>query len=118
MIDRHGSRGDLHEQLRQRLERQNVIQHAQHHDHDRAEQNAADLAVDVGEDERREQKRDENGKPSETGNGRLVHPAVVLRHIDRADAVGQALDQRRGEEGDGGGSGERDQHLQCKLRRQ
>ena len=93
--DRDARRGDLHEQLRQRLERHDIVQHAEDHDHDRAEQDALHLPVDLREDEHGEQERQKNGQTAHPGDRHLVHAPVVLRHIDRADLARQRLDQRR-----------------------
>ena len=116
VVDGHGRRRDLHKKLGERLERQNIVQHAEHHDHDGAEQNAADGPVNVGEDQNGQQERDENGKSSETWNGRLVHPAVILRYVDRADLIGKALDHRRRQKGYDGRDSQRGQHFKRKLR--
>ena len=93
--DRDARRGDLHEQLRQRLERHDIVQHAEDHDHDRAEQDALHLPVDLREDEHGEQERQKNGQTAHPGDRHLVHAPVILRHIDRADLARQRLDQRR-----------------------
>ncbi len=87
--------GDLDKQLRQRLERHDIVQNAENDDHDGAEQNALHLPVDVCENENREQERQENGQTAHAGNGDLVHTAVILGHVDRTDLAGQRLDHRR-----------------------
>ena len=46
--------GDLDKQLRQRLERHDIVQNAENDDHDGAEQNALHLPVDVRKDENRQ----------------------------------------------------------------
>ncbi len=46
--------GDLDKQLRQRLERHDIVQNAENNDHDGAEQNALHLPVDVRKDENRQ----------------------------------------------------------------
>jgi hypothetical protein len=69
----HGDarRRDLHEQLGQRLERHDVVQHAQDDDHHGAEQNALHRAVDLGEDQHGEQKREKMASPPRRGIGTL-----------------------------------------------
>ena len=46
--------GNLDKQLRQRLERHDIVQNAENNDHDGAEQNALHLPVDVRKDENRQ----------------------------------------------------------------
>ena len=96
MIHGNARSQNLHDELRQRLERQHIVQRAEHHDDDRTEQNALKLAVNVGKDQRRKQERQKNRKSPKAWDGYLVHPAAVLRHVDRADLVGKRFDERGG----------------------
>ena len=94
-LDGDARGGDLDKQLRQRLERHDIVQHAEDHDHDRAEQDALHLPVDLRKDQHRKKKRQKNGKPAQPRNRHLVHAPVVLRHVDGADLVGKVFDHRR-----------------------
>ena len=75
MIDRNAGSQDLHDELRQGVQRHDIVHHAQHDDHRRAKQNSLHLPVDVRKDQSRQQKRQKDGKAAQTRNRHLVHAA-------------------------------------------
>ena len=95
MIDRNAGSQDLHDELRQGVQRHDIVHHAQHDDHRRAKQNSLHLPVNVRKDQSRQQKRQKDGKAAQTRNRHLVHAPVILRHVDRAYLVGEAFHHRR-----------------------
>jgi len=111
VIDRHSGRRNLHKQLRQRLERHDIIQHAQNHDHDGAEQNALHRAVDLGENQDRKQKREKDCEAAQARNRHLVHPPVVFRDIDGSHFIGKGFDHRCGKKRHDRRDPHRQQHI-------
>ena len=95
MVDRNAGRQNLHNELRQGVQRHDIVHHAQHDDHRRPKQNSLHLPVDVREDQNRQQKRQKDSKAAQTRNRHLVHAPVVLWNVDGADFISKAFDHRR-----------------------
>ena len=50
--------------------------------------------VDLDEQQHAHDKAEEDREAAETRYGLFVHAAVVLRHVDRADLIGEGLHHR------------------------
>ena len=113
----HGDerRKDLHAELEVRPQRGHIVHHAQHDDDRRAEQNTLHLVIDLDEQEHTHDKAKEDGKAAKARHRFFVHPAVVLRHVDRADLVGEGFDHRAHQEADDEGAQQRRAHAQQQL---
>ena len=97
VVNRDQRREDLHEELEPRAQRRDVVHHAEHDDDDRALQNAAQLPVDGDKDQQAHDKAEEDREAAEARHRLFVHAPVVLRHVDRADLIGERLYQRADE---------------------
>ena len=109
-------RNNLHGKFRQGIERQDIVKNAEHDDDRRTEQDAAQLTVDPGKAQHRDNEREEDGEAAHARDGDLVHAALVLRHIHRADALRQPLDERRDRKGQRRRHDERQQDLDNEIR--
>ena len=74
----HGDNGrnDLHGKFRQGIERQDIVQNAEHDDDRRAEQDAAQLTVDPGKAQHRDKEREEDGEAAHARDGFSVDAAL------------------------------------------
>ena len=57
-------RADLHEEFELRAQRRHIVHHAEHHDDDRAEQDALHLVVDVDKEQDADHEAEEDRKPA------------------------------------------------------
>ena len=111
-------RCDLHAEFRQGRQGQNVVHHAQDHDDDRAQKNTLQLGahVQILEDQDADDEAQEDSKAAHSGNGDMVHPALVLGDVHSADLFRQHLDQRRQRAGNHSGADQCQTDLQQKIR--
>ena len=93
---RHQGGADLDEELQLGAQGVDIIKNAQHNDNGSSQQHPAHGRGKIQKDQHAEQEAQINGKSAHPGNGVIVHPAVVLRHVHRAHFKGQALDHRCG----------------------
>ena len=108
-LQHHKNRSkDLHKEFQQRVQGYDVVQHAQNHDNDRAQQDSPNLRVNFGKNQHARQKGDKNRKPAHPGNRCVVHPSVVRRDIDCSHLLRELFDQRRN------GKGQHCRSQQCK----
>ena len=105
MEDGDQSRPDLHQQLGQGGQGEDVVEDAQDDDDDPAHQHPPQLGGEGEEEQHAEQEAEKDGQPPHAGDGVVVHPAAVLGDVHRPHPEGQGADHRRGEQGhQGGGS--------------
>ena len=104
--------GDLDHEFQHGGQGHDVVHHPQDHDDDGAQEDALHLAVpppDAAQDEDADHKANEDGQAPQAGDGDLVHPAGVLRHVHRPHLVGegfyhgghQEADDQRRQKGEG-----------------
>ena len=93
---KHGDerRKDLHAELEVCPQRGHVVHHTEHDDDGRAEQDALHLVIHLDKEQHAHHKSEEDRQTAEARHGLFVHAAVVLRHVDRADLIGEGLHHR------------------------
>ena len=75
-----------------------IVYRAHDDDYQRAQQNAEHRRRHVDKYEQRQHKADEYGKSAHAGDRVVMHTALVLRDVYRADLFSKALDRRRHQE--------------------
>ena len=111
--DRDRRRADLAEQLRQRRQAAHVVDHADRGDRRGAEQDRAGLAVGRQPDPAGDLDPGEDRQAGEARH-RPVVQAALLRRVDRADPVGEALGVGNQQPGDRGGCEEGEDGVGCR----
>ena len=109
---------DLHDEFQPGVQGNNIVKDAKDHNDDRAQQDAADLAVDlrVREDQHTCQKREEDRKTAHARDGMVVHPSAVGGNVHRAHLLRKPLHQRRDRKGKHRRAQERKPDPQNKIR--
>ena len=69
---------DLHHKFQQRRQGHDVVHHAQHHDDNGSQQDAAHLGRDLHKQQDADHEADKDGQSPQPGDGSLVHPAASL----------------------------------------
>ena len=96
--DRNDGGDDLPRELDPRVEIDDIVYRAHDDDYQRAQQNAEHRRRHVDKYEQRQHKADEYGKSAHAGDRVVMHTALVLRDVYRADLFSKALDRRRHQE--------------------
>ena len=93
---RDQGRHDLHHKFQLGGQGHDVIHHAQHHDDDCPQQDALHLGIqpDIHEQQDAGHESGKDGQAAQPGDGLMVHPPLVLGHVDGAHLVSKALYHR------------------------
>ena len=100
----HGDQGgqNLHHKFQLGGQGVDIVQNTQHHDDAGSQQHTTQRLVQRQEYQDAENEAEKDGQTAHTGDGVVVHPAVVLGHVHGAHLEGQGLDHGGGNQGHNG----------------
>ena len=95
MPDGDERRHNLQNKLDARAQGVRVVHHTHSHNNAAAQQNAPQLPVHIGEGQHGHHKAHKNRQAAQPGDGVVMHPALVLGYVHRADFHCQPFHHRR-----------------------
>ncbi len=107
---------ELEAKLDPGIQGDHIVNGADDNDQYRAKQNALYLAVNVGKQNDRNNKAEEDGQTAHAGDGVVMHPACLAGDIHSAHLLGKEFYDRGGSKADNKGDTQRDQQLHPKMR--